>query len=165
MKKSVALKIYALLIIAAGIALDRLVKLWAVNTLKPVADIPVWNGVFHLTYATNTGGAWSIFSGKMTFFIIVTVIALLAGIYFLFVSKRFSGTLFSVALALIVSGAAGNFIDRVSMGYVVDMFYIKLINFPVFNVADLILTAGTVCLIWYVAFKYEGTGKKNERKQ
>ncbi len=152
-------------IIAVSIVLDRLVKIWAVEVLKPIGDIPLINGVLHLTYATNTGGAWSIFAGELTFFIVVTVLALIAGVFFLFFYKGYDHPLWHTSLALIIGGAVGNFIDRLIAGEVVDMFYIKLINFPVFNVADMILVAGTICLAWFILFKSESGERKNDGKQ
>ncbi len=165
MKKTVLKNLIWVAIIAVSILLDRVVKLWAVNSLKPIGDIPVINGVFHLTYATNTGGAWSILSGRITFFIIITVIALAAGIYFLFFFKKYDRILYYTSISLIIGGAVGNFIDRLMYGEVVDMFYIKLINFPVFNVADMILVAGTICLSWFILFQTGDGEKKNDSKQ
>jgi len=143
-----------LFIIALSVFLDRITKLWAVNNLLEVGDIPVINNVFHLTYAENTGAAFSILRGKQTFFIIVTVIGLIAILWF-YIKKPINHPMLSIALAFIAGGGIGNLIDRIKYGYVVDFLYIKIIRFPIFNLADIFVTTGSILLIWYVLFIYK----------
>ena len=161
--KDISKKLIWVAIIAVGVVIDQLTKLWTVNVLKPIGDIPLIEGVLHLHYATNTGGAWSILAGKMTFFIIVTVIALAAGAYFLFFYKKINDWMYFVSLSLIIGGTIGNFIDRLKAGEVIDMIYFKIINFPVFNFADIMLTVGCGLLVCFVLFRWEdGDGKKSK---
>ena len=83
----------SLLVAALTLAVDRITKLWAYYVLQPIQDIPLWEGVFHLTYARNTGAAFSFLAGKQWILIVFTLIALvigaiLLGIYILFVHDR-----------------------------------------------------------------------------
>lgn len=137
------------LIIAAGLVADRLVKWWASGVLKQVVDIPVINGVFHLHYKPNFGAALSMFEGMRWILVGVTGLGI-AFVFYLLLKRPFHSKLFLTGLALIASGGIGNWIDRIKYGYVVDMFYIKLINFPIFNVADLCITSGAILVILYL---------------
>ena len=107
-----------ILIPLIGIVVDQIVKYWAATDLQACGTIPLWEGVFHLTYCENTGAAFSMFSG----------------------------------LRLIISGAIGNMIDRFLLGYVVDLFDFRLINFPIFNVADILLCVGVGMMVLYILF-------------
>ncbi len=143
--------IISLMIIGFVVIFDQLTKLWAVNTLKPIGTIAIIEDVFHFTYATNTGAAFSIFSNSTTFLTIVSFLALgiLAFMYF---SKDFQNSLISVALATVAAGAIGNLIDRVRLGYVVDFLDFRLINFAVFNIADVAINIGGALLLIYMFF-------------
>lgn len=146
-----------ILAIAAMIAVDQLVKFWAVQVLRPRQALVIWENVFELRYVENRGAAFSILQDQRWLFVVGTVVAVAIMIYLLRkgVIVHTSGR---VALYLIIGGAIGNWIDRLFRGYVVDLFYFKLINFPVFNVADIFLTIGGVLLFAYVLFG--GKGKK-----
>lgn len=140
--------------------LDQAVKYWAVMRLKPIGDFPVWNGIFHLTYAENTGAAFSILRGYTVFLTIVPIIAII-GIVYLLLSKRIERFLGRLSLVFILSGAIGNLIDRIFRGYVVDLFNFKLIRFAIFNVADTFISIGAVALFAYVLFFSERKDIKN----
>lgn len=144
-----------LLIAALAVAADQLTKYAATVFLKPVYDLPLIDGVLHLTYVTNSGASWGILSGRRTFFIVITVIAVCAAVCMLYFSKLKKSRLFCWSMALIIGGAVGNLIDRVRLGYVVDMISLRFIDFPVFNAADMVLTAGAICLICYALFYKE----------
>lgn len=132
----------------AAVVLDQLVKWWATASLKPVGDISVISGVFHLTYAENEGAAFSILQGQRVFFLVMTMILL--GLMVVAMKKNWIRGLFGHCTVLcIIGGALGNCIDRVRLGYVVDLFNFKLIDFPIFNVADIFLTVGGVLLLVY----------------
>ncbi len=152
--------IISLIVLALTLVCDRLVKSWAVNSLAAVSDIPLIDGVFHLHYAENRGAAFSMLTGQIWFFVVITVVALavMAVIFVRYYKRHWT---LALGLSLIVSGAIGNLIDRVSLGYVIDMFYFKLINFAIFNVADTCVTIGTVLIIIYILFI---NGKGKERK-
>ena len=133
-------------IIALGIIIDQISKLIVVAFLKPIDDLPLWDGVFHFNYHENRGAAFGMLADNRWVFIIVSTVAIIAlGIY-LFAGKATSN-LMNVAMALIISGGIGNMIDRILLGYVVDFLYFKLINFAIFNVADSFVCIGAGLMI------------------
>ena len=143
--------VFYLILVFAIITMDLLVKLWAQNTLMDIGTIPIIKDIFHLTYAENRGAAFSILEGKRWFFIVLTAVMLLV-IALAFFKNYFKGVWGKTTLVFIFSGAVGNFIDRLVLGYVVDMFDFRLINFPVFNVADIFITVGAIMGIIYILF-------------
>lgn len=145
MKNLVHKVLYSAIIIAV-IAIDQIVKYLSVLYLKPIKTFPLIDGVFHLTYCENTGAAFSIFEGARWFFIVVTFLFILLILFLLFFSKIKSHAA-SYCLAVIAAGGIGNLIDRLYQGYVVDMFDFRLINFAVFNVADIAVTCGAVVFV------------------
>ena len=149
----------AFLSVLIMIILDQMVKYWTVSALKPVGSIPIWENIFHLTYVENRGAAFSILQGQKLFFVAVTLFVL-AVILFAFRKgwiMHFTG---KWALLMITGGAIGNVIDRIFRGFVVDMFDFCLINYPVFNVADIFVVCGGILLIFYVMFKHPDPEKK-----
>ena len=141
------------------IALDQLVKWWTVENiaLDTVRDFSP--KVMSLAYLRNYGAAWSLLQNQQTFFAIMTVIVMSGAIWYLI--KHLQGSIWMiVGLCLVIAGGLGNFIDRVRLGYVVDMFHLDFINFPVFNVADSYLTVGVLFLfVWMM--KEEDNGVNN----
>ena len=130
--------------IILGIVLDQVVKIVIVKNIKLSEQKPVLKGLLSLTHRRNNGAAWSILEGQQWFFVLTTVIVLAVAIWFWL--KNLSKNWYAIGLTLIISGALGNFIDRVRQGYVVDMFQLDFINFPIFNVADILLSIGFVVL-------------------
>ena len=107
-------------------------------------------------YSENTGAAFSILQGKQWFFYIITVLVLFVICYIVFklpFEKKYM-PLFYI-LCFIFSGAVGNFIDRVMYAYVVDFIYIRLIDFPIFNVADMYISIATAVLIICLLLLYK----------
>ncbi len=136
--------------IAIGvIALDRLVKIWAAGPLKESGPIPVIKNVFYLTYVENRGAAFSILAGKRWLLIGIAVVTVAAIIY-AFWTRMYAHPLTDIAFPLVIGGALGNMWDRASLGYVVDLFDFRLINFAVFNVADVAITTAAGLLMLYV---------------
>ncbi len=142
-------------------ALDQATKLWSVKALRSVGEIPVIEGVFNLRYVENTGAAFSILQGKTFLLTVIPIVACVFMIYIL-LAKKISLKLGNWGITLILSGALGNLIDRVFRGAVVDMFDFELINFPVFNVADICVTVGAVLFFIYAIFFYDKAEKKDE---
>ncbi len=140
-------------------ALDQATKLWAVSSLQPISKISIIDGVFNLRYVENTGAAFSMLQGRTAILIIIPIVACLAMIYIL-ASKKIKSNLGTWGITLILSGALGNLIDRVLRGAVVDMFDFELINFPVFNVADICVTVGAVIFFIYAIFFYDDKAEK-----
>lgn len=142
-----------ILFVLAIVALDQLVKFWAVQTLMihPIVLIP---NVFQLTYVENRGAAFSFFQNQIGFFVVATILVLAAIIY-AFWKKLVLTKLGNLSLALVAGGAIGNLVDRILHGYVVDLFYFELINFPVFNVADVFIVVGGILFVYYVLMQHD----------
>jgi signal peptidase II len=146
------------LLILAVVALDQITKYAIEAQLSLGQSIEIINGFFSLTYARNTGAAWSILTGQMTFFYIVSAIALVVMTYFLLKTDK-KENLQRIALALLIAGTLGNFIDRLMFQYVRDFldFIIIGYDFPIFNVADISLNVAIGLLILEAIL--EGRGK------
>lgn len=140
------------LLVAAIVALDQLSKLWVVANIPHHTQIPAIEGLFHLTYVQNTGAAWSSFQGMIWLFALV--FAVFTGlIIWEFSKKRMPFTTFERwCIAAVFAGGLGNMIDRLRLGYVVDMIEVEFINFPVFNVADCFITCGCIVLMVSLIF-------------
>ncbi|MGL5328289.1 MAG: signal peptidase II [Peptostreptococcaceae bacterium] len=139
------------LIIAILIGLDQISKYWALNYLKEVGSIPVIENMFHLTYVENRGAAFGMLQNNQMVFVVVALLASIVGLYYLHTKKihHISG---KVGILLIISGAIGNLIDRVRLGFVVDYFDFRIIWEYVFNVADVFVVVGTILLCIYILF-------------
>lgn len=125
---------------------DQVTKIWAAQSLirQPLVLIP---GALELTYLENRGAVWGLMQGWRIVFLIATFVFLGVLIWFYIKKRKEMTPLTRVILALLFSGAMGNLIDRVFLGYVRDMIYFRLINFPVFNVADSAITIAAVLLV------------------
>lgn len=130
--------------VLSALILDRITKLLAVKYLAGEASIPVIKGVLQLTYVRNTGAAFSIFSGSTRTLALFTVAVCFLLIIFMVSQKKKNPQkkLYIISLAMILGGALGNMFDRFAYGYVVDFVDFILINFAVFNVADIFITVG-----------------------
>ncbi len=137
--------IFAVVFAVVLIAADQFTKSIAFTKLKPIGSVTVLNNIFDLTYVENRGAAFGILQDGRWFFVILTSIVIGLIIYYyrkLPNEKPYSYVKFS--LVLICSGAIGNYIDRLLNGYVVDFFHFRLIEFPVFNLADIYVVIGTL---------------------
>lgn len=136
---------YYLLFIVALVGLDQFVKYWVSANIALGTSHGFIPGLMNLTNLHNDGAAWSILEGQQWFFCLITLAAVVVLAYLMrqWRTNRWK----MIALSLIMAGALGNFIDRVHQHYVVDMFELLPINFPVFNVADSCLTVGVIALI------------------
>lgn len=149
------------------VVLDQLSKLWVVNTLVALRDIPIWDGVLHFHYAENTGAAFSLLSDASWFYLFVSATAFIAsiGIVIYVLTRKYKlHKLEIISLGLILSGAIGNLIDRLRFKYVIDFIYVKIINFAIFNVADACLVVGSILLSIYILFIHEKYMKKNDNE-
>ena len=140
-------------LMAAGIvAADQLSKLWILGNLPLYEQIPVIDGLFHLTYVQNTGAAFSSFQGQLWLFIAIFVLLTVAVIWE-FATKKMGFSQFERwCIAAVYAGGLGNMIDRLRLGYVVDMVEVEFMNFPVFNVADCFITCGCIAMIVSLVF-------------
>mgnify|MGYP002509596928 CR=1 FL=1 len=133
-------------IIAAVILLDQVSKMLTVTFLKAMDTLPLWEDVLHLTYVENRGAAFGMLSDQRWVFMVVSSVAIVAMLGYM-VWKKPTSKLEGLAIAFIVGGGIGNMIDRLTLGYVVDMIDFRLINFAVFNVADSFVCVGAGLLI------------------
>ena len=155
-KKTAKHYITAFIIALAGVILDQLSKYMAVHFLQGTDGIDLIPGVFRLTYLENRGAAFGVLQGQQWFFYIITAVILVVVV--LAYVRIPAGRKFlplQICAVFIVSGALGNLIDRVRLGYVVDFFYFELIDFPVFNVADIFVTVSAVLLAVLLLLYYK----------
>ena len=133
-------------IIAALIVLDQLVKAYVVQNIA-LGEVKPWiPNLVSLTYLQNRGAAFSILQDQQLLFAVITLVVVVGAIWYL--HKHMEDSFWMVlGLTLIIAGGLGNFIDRVSQGFVVDMFHLDFINFAIFNVADSYLTVGVIILL------------------
>lgn len=133
-------------IIAVLIVLDQLVKAYVVQNIA-LGEIKSWvPNLVSLTYLQNRGAAFSILQDQQWFFALITFVVMGVAVWYL--HKHIEDSWWLVTgLVLIISGGLGNFIDRISQGFVVDMFHLDFINFAIFNVADSYLTVGVIVLV------------------
>nr|WP_276607997.1 signal peptidase II [Limosilactobacillus fermentum] len=131
--------------IVALVGLDQFVKYWVSANIALGTSHGFIPGLMNLTNLHNDGAAWSILEGQQWFFYLITLAAVVVLAYLM--RQWHTNRWKMIALSLIMAGALGNFIDRVHQHYVVDMFELLPINFPVFNVADSCLTVGVIALI------------------
>ncbi|EIW2080441.1 signal peptidase II [Enterococcus faecalis] len=137
------------LISALLVGLDQWSKYLTVQNISLGETKEFIPGFLSLTHLRNTGAAWSLLEGKMIFFYVITVIVSVVIIYLLI--KNYKKSIwYSVGLSFVLACAIGNFIDRVRLGYVVDMLQTDFMNFPIFNVADSTLVVGVICIFIYL---------------
>ena len=143
--------LYMALFAAGAVAADQLFKAWVLATIPLHGQILVIDGLFHLTYAQNTGAAFSAFQGQQWLFVLVFVV-LTAIIVWEFPKKKLPFTTFErFCIVAIYAGGIGNMIDRLRFGFVVDMIEVEFMNFAVFNVADSFITCGAILLLVHLA--------------
>lgn len=149
-------KLYGPLAAVILILLDQLSKQWVVNHIPLNAIRKCVPGIFSLTYLRNYGAAFSILQNQQWFFTVITLAVVGAACYYFI--KNINGNFwFLFGLLLIISGGIGNFIDRLRLGYVVDMVHLDFMNFAIFNVADSYLTVGVV-ILFIALWKEEENG-------
>lgn len=141
------------IIAAVLIVADYITKLWAERVLTKISSIPLIENVFHLTYVENRGIAFGMFSGRRVVFIAVSLIVMAVLLIIVFKTPKDTRTVWlKGGASLVIAGAIGNLIERLVKGYVVDFFDFRLINFPVFNVADIAVCVGVVMLLIHFLF-------------
>ena len=137
-------------IAALIVAGDQLFKYFITLRLALGGQIQLVPGVVHLIYVENTGAAFSILPGMRWVLIGLPVVAILLLIFVLIKFKM--NALGRFALAAVLGGAAGNLIDRIALGHVVDMFELEFMQFAIFNIADCFITVGAVLFLIYIIF-------------
>lgn len=136
------------------LAADQAVKLWVVQHLDLYESAPLLPGFLELRYIRNTGGGWSVLSDYTWLLSILTALIMLVLLYLL-LRRIVRHPLGRTACVLLLAGGCGNLIDRLRLGYVVDMFNFQFISYPVFNVADIAVVIGMILAAVYYQFLYE----------
>ena len=140
------------LVSAAVVVLDQITKYLTVANIALYENIPFLPGVLDLTYVQNTGAAFSSFRGMQWLFALVFGIFTLLILWEYFKKPMGFNRFDRICIAAIYGGGLGNMIDRIRMGYVVDMIETTFMDFPVFNVADIFITCGCVALLVSLIF-------------
>ncbi len=154
-KKMIFLLVDAICIIIL-VAFDQFTKYLACLHLQDKPAIKLIDGVLELNFLKNRGAAFGLLQNQKIFFIFVAVLILFVIAYVLFKmpdEKKY--IILHVLLVMIASGAIGNMIDRFRQDYVVDFIYFVLINFPIFNVADIYVTVSTFLFVILFLFYYK----------
>lgn len=145
---------HLLMVYGAVLLLDRITKLWAVAHLSLGMSIPVVP-FLHLTLVHNHGAAFGLFVGLGPLLVLVRLVVS-AGVFI--VARRLPNANLALllGLGLVGAGAAGNLVDALAYGYVVDFLDIRV--WPVFNVADMAIVSGSVLLAWQLVLHERGGG-------
>ena len=147
------MRILWLALFSAGVvALDQYTKYLTVANIAQYADVPFIPGFLGFTFVKNTGAAFSSFEGQQWLFALIFAVFTAAILWEYFKKPMPFTTLERFCIAAIYGGGLGNMIDRVRLGYVVDMIETKFMDFPVFNVADCFICCGCVLLLISLMF-------------
>lgn len=157
-KQSKLILIIDIILTLILVFIDQFGKYLAVTKLKNQKPYIIMQDVFELHYLENKGAAFGLLQNQKIFFVLIgcvfVIIAISALIYIPTMKKY---TALRACILLIAIGAIGNIIDRIRLNYVIDFLYFKYINFPIFNIADIYVTVGTVMLILLIMFYYKET--------
>lgn len=147
----------AYLVALLMVLIDQIIKKWTTSSLQLHESRSGIDGLFDFYYIRNEGAGWGILQGRMWFFYVVTFVIIVYLIYLIY--KHRQGSLFlKCTYGLLLGGAIGNLIDRIINGFVIDMFRLTFMNFPIFNVADMALSIGVVLLIIQVLMTEDTEG-------
>lgn len=139
--------------------IDQLTKFLTVKFIVNASNIVVIPKILELTYVENTGAAFSMLEGKIFFFVLASIFTVVTALY-LHHTNKIKHITGKIAMIFIVSGGVGNLIDRIRLGFVVDMIELKFINFAIFNVADIFITIGGFFMVIYILFFYDNANTK-----
>ena len=137
---------------AAVVAADQYTKYLTVANIPLYADVPFVPGLLQLTYVRNTGAAFSSFEGQQWLFALIFAAFTVAILYEYRKKSMPFTSLERWLIAAVYAGGLGNMIDRIRLGYVVDMIETTFMEFPVFNVADIFITCGCILLMVHLIF-------------
>ena len=154
--------LFMLLFAGAIVGLDQWTKFLVVENISLYGYQEAIPGLFSLTYAQNTGAAWSAMEGMIWLFVLIFLV-FVAGMIWEFITNKLGFTTFERWCVMAVfGGGLGNMIDRLRLGYVVDMIRLEFMNFPIFNVADCFITCGCILLMVHLLFFNENFRKEKE---
>lgn len=142
------MQLFWMCLFAAGVvAVDQWTKWLVVQNIALYADVPAIPGLFHLTHVHNYGAAFSSLSGMRWLFILIFLVLTVAVVWEYRKKAMPFSTFERWCIVAIYAGGLGNMIDRVWLGYVVDMIEVDFMRFAVFNVADCFITCGCVAML------------------
>lgn len=156
MKQKVKLSVIGMIIVIILLLFDQYTKYMAVLLLKDAPSFVLLEGVFELRYLENHGAAFGVLQEQRVVLLLITVVIL--GVLGFFYWKIPAGRKYYPLLGtglLLAAGAVGNMIDRFVNGYVVDFLYFKLIDFPIFNVADCYVVVAAAAAFFLICFYYK----------
>ena len=168
LKKIVKTKLPPVLLIVLAVVLDQWTKALAVAHLKPIYTVPIIKDIFHFTYATNRGAAFSMLADHPWVFMLVSAVAIVGMTCYLLAGKGLSAFV-RYPLAAVIGGGIGNMIDRVRLEYVIDM--IDFCAFPklwmwIFNFADACVCVGAgILFVWLIASMISEAKQEKAKKQ
>ena len=136
------------IIVSIVILLDQTTKFLALRFLQLNTPVPLIKNFLNLTLVHNRGAAFGLFQNQLLLFVLVSLFAI--GLIFYNLRNKANSVLLKVSLSLILGGAAGNLIDRLRFGYVVDFLDLRV--WPVFNIADSVITIAAFVLVWELLF-------------
>ena len=145
--------------IAALVGIDHALKALAAEKLADGGVHTLIRGVLGFCYAENTGAAFSMFSSSTDLLSVFTGVLLAAGLVFLLIPKQ-RPVIYDICVPLIIAGGAGNLIDRLTNGFVIDYIMTLFVSFPVFNFADCLITCGCFALAIYLIGSIVSDAKK-----
>lgn len=143
------------IIVSILVFLDQFSKYLAVLKLKAQPDFILIENVLELHYLENKGAAFGMLQNQKFLFILITVAIIAVIVYVVAKLPEKGYLLFEITVLFILSGAIGNLIDRIRLDYVVDFIYFKLIDFPIFNMADIYVSVFSFVLIVLLVFVYK----------
>lgn len=152
---------FAALLALGGFALDQWLKAYVTANIPLGQAQPLVPGLVELRTVHNYGAAWSSFSGQRWLLVAVTC-CIVAAVAVLLARRVVRHPLGVAACTMIISGGIGNIVDRVRLGYVVDMFNLLFMEYPVFNVADIFVVCGTLLGAVYYLWLYDKYDKKDK---
>ena len=147
------------LLAVGGLVLDQWLKAYMTANIPLGQTQPLLPGIMELRTVHNYGAAWSSFSGQRWLLVIVTC-CIVAAVAWCLVRRIVRHPVGVVACFMVVSGGVGNIIDRIRLGYVVDMFNLLFMEYPVFNVADIFVVCGAILGAIYYMWIYDKYDKK-----
>lgn len=153
-----------LLSIGLLVWLDRIFKNIAAEKLCGKGTLVLVKGFLGLHYAENTGAAFSMFNTSTETLSVVTGIAMAAGLVALFAIKK-KPLIYDICVPLIIAGGAGNLLDRLTRGFVVDYIRTLFIDFPIFNFADILITCSCFAVIIYLIYETVLEAKKEKTEK
>lgn len=152
--KALRNRIIFCIVVVLWFLFDRVTKCFVTEYSIDTLASPRIDGVIELSLVHNHGAAWGSFSGMVGALVVVTAILCLVIAFYALLISREASLLEMVGLALVFAGGIGNLVDRIVNGYVIDFITPLFIDFPTFNIADIGITCGIVCVIVAFVIKF-----------